>query len=1151
MKFYSLKIIFCLFLFFLFSGKIVFALEPGTILYRTSNEGKMYGYSSLDLLAEKFGIISSIYPGHAAIYIGQEDGVDYVVEALSSEIVKTPAKFFINEAEGEEFVAAKLPIAATPWQRARAVALAKYLASADLAYDFDFSAQKGPWSGDWTCVGLTEKIYESANANNPERLGALEYNPDYYALDITPDGYDNDSFYNEKGDCFSTRREFSKIARRQTTILPAPEIIGYNAGKEKDGNRYIFLPYTQALQTSLKDVTVDIQLSSAFPDEMVRGKVHNLALILKWSLINNPVSSVKKIASTVSESVSALFKAKETTANLVWADETVVTDINTNPQVTTNKNISAKNISAPLVAEINPEKLATETNETTVVTPNSEEIEPIEAITKTTQVSSNSVSGPEVMVANDIFSAARPLSEVAVNSVTTSISPTTTTNKSVTTTKSNSLNSLNTISDNNVALWSPLVKTPVATTTNNASATSSANVNEVITAEPEDPALTLVLSRLYTEGNDDWLEIWNYGDQDIDLAARKIRLEKSRTALDPGIILRFDAPTDAEFPGGTLIRAGAPYRIVRDDASSDLKAAAHAIALRPDFTLMDNAYTLYLASGPVSSQDDADIIDILAYGEAKYFDGSGPAPALQENYLLRRKADSQTVLAEILQDGDKANWPPVYDNDDNANDFLLWPLGGLLPSTENEDNADDTTDNTDNTDNTDDTTDSTDNTDDTANNQDNSEDNADLPFTMQAGIDSPDLQYLWSFSECSGDSTQEMITQKSADALSGGDVWSIGRWGCGRRLSYAGDKRLSANLDPALSGSNFTFAFQYKGDGGYAHPYFIFSNTSEDIILRFDIFASMFEFSGFPGLAGRYDADGHMDNLWHQGFLIWNAQAGYWSLYLDGDVMFSQNFSGLSPDFDKIEIGALAGVIIVDDLALWNRALSEAEIQILFLADQPFNPQVSRNAPPNLQLKYAWNFDEISGSSAFDSVTGLEWSLSADSLVYTGLSGKALSYPPIATTYDLNIPELAINNFSASWWWQNNATLPYSGRLHLDFKQGTEKIAGFIFDNFKQRLWTGVAEEELSEEGHEIVPEDNLWHHLALVYDDYNYLWQFFVDGELKLEAPRLPLASGVKIDNLTFSSSVGDYKVDNFKIWQGSLDAAIVLSEYQAEKPE
>ena len=101
-------------------------------------------------------------------------------------------------------------------------------------------------------------------------------------------------------------------------------------------------------------------------------------------------------------------------------------------------------------------------------------------------------------------------------------------------------------------------------------------------------------------------------------------------------------------------------------------------------------------------------------------------------------------------------------------------------------------------------------------------------------------------------------------------------------------------------------------------------------------------------------------------------------------------------------------------------------------------------------------------------------------------------------------------------------------------------------DNWQQRLWT-ERNGEFFQEGHEFLPGDNLWHHLALVYDDYRYRWQLFVDGQLKIDLESLPLPAGAKIDNLSFRSSVSDYKIDNFKLWQGSLSADKVEEEYSA----
>ena len=56
------------------------AMPLGTLLYRTSSDGKIYGYSDFELLKINNGILSDLYTGHVGIYVGQENGVDYVVD---------------------------------------------------------------------------------------------------------------------------------------------------------------------------------------------------------------------------------------------------------------------------------------------------------------------------------------------------------------------------------------------------------------------------------------------------------------------------------------------------------------------------------------------------------------------------------------------------------------------------------------------------------------------------------------------------------------------------------------------------------------------------------------------------------------------------------------------------------------------------------------------------------------------------------------------------------------------------------------------------------------------------------------------------------------------------------------------------------------
>jgi hypothetical protein len=257
----------------------VHAMPVGTLLYRTSRDGELYGYNTKNLLqlvdfSLKKGLETvKINCGHVGMYVGKIDGEDMVLEAIDNGVQLTPAKYFVNTREGEELVGARIPKKITVGNSNEINSLASIIGKIGLDYDWGFSDQKGPGSGQWICVGLAEKIYESLKPslfNSPistdNILQNLEYDPSKYAIDITPDGYDDASVYDgNTGDVLATNKEFSKIAQRDWEP-------SYILGKITDQGRYFFLPYTQMIQPTLATVTVDIPLSSDFESEEIRGK---------------------------------------------------------------------------------------------------------------------------------------------------------------------------------------------------------------------------------------------------------------------------------------------------------------------------------------------------------------------------------------------------------------------------------------------------------------------------------------------------------------------------------------------------------------------------------------------------------------------------------------------------------------------------------------------------------------------------------------------------------------------------------------------------------------------------------------------------------------------------------------------------------------
>lgn len=285
----------------------------GTLLYKTSDNGKIYGKNTPDIFKIHFWqnhhlVKIELNSGHVGIYVGKISGKNMVVEAVPRGVIMDPLKYFVNLRYGSKFLGAKIPKNSTQGQRKAAAAIARALAQLKLKYDFDYRQQKGPKSGDWTCVGLTEKVYESADVNKVKNLKInqadrrrnvfkiLTYNPSQYFINITPDGYDNKSIYNpQNGDVFSQTKEFSKISRRKNY----GELIGTDCGREYQDQRYFFFPYTQFLQPTLKDIhltknqiaQLEINYDKA-TESLKKGKAPRGKVAFSW-MANNLTSSAK------------------------------------------------------------------------------------------------------------------------------------------------------------------------------------------------------------------------------------------------------------------------------------------------------------------------------------------------------------------------------------------------------------------------------------------------------------------------------------------------------------------------------------------------------------------------------------------------------------------------------------------------------------------------------------------------------------------------------------------------------------------------------------------------------------------------------------------------------------------------------------------
>jgi len=1098
-----LLLFFCL-LFLIWPRARAWALPVGTLLYRTSDQGQMYGYNNPELIVTEQGMVKHIYSGHAAIYVGQENGIDYIVEALGDGVVKNRAEYFVNEALGEKFLGAKIPSAATAEQAEIAAEIAKRIAAENLGYDIDFKKQKGPADGDWTCVGLTEKVYESADIPNPENLGALEYDPAYYGLNITPDGFDKISFYNSRGDCFSKKKEFSKINRETEMLIPFPELIGFAAGLEHEGNRYIFLPYTQFLQPSLKSVTVDIKLSSSFPDEEIRGSLPVWPIVLKWSLINNPISSLKKLA-------SAIFSGSSSEIELVPAD--TVTALASSSETPAdysepiagiengNQASEASNNPPDLLEIISPAGSKTNTGSDSSAKSASASAKASSTAAITASSTASKASGKAQAGSSQTAS---PAKAVSATSKAAAVA------KAATTTKPTVKNQAASPPPKVIAAVETKAYHPATTTASTLSYIKPANnytatSNPIIIASSSsstspnildlDPALILppghiVISRIGEADSDDWVELFNPYPVEFDLAANNYRLERAKTAVDPSIMIRFGNENDAVFKT-TVIAPYGRYLITSIEASQSLKDQAQAISGRSEFSWTKSGYTIYLGQDAISSNLDPDIIDYVGWGEAAYYEGSGPAAALLENYYLSRKALASSTQVSLLEGGAHYSLNLAYDSNNNAYDWLELPVSGKLENP-------------------------------IASSSGNGE--------TDYGLDSLGLVYLKHFDEC----------------YQSGQRFVVGKWGCARFLNSQESKEAAA-FNPALSGA-FSLGFFYKSLGQFPRFYFSLANGNTNESLSISIESGMSEISGLPNIAGRnYDHNFWPDNDWHELVLVVNTPESYWALYQDGKEIYHKAVTEPLPSFNRLDFGGNNGDLAIDEFSVWNRALSLAEIKLINQENLPFRPATPLAPLVPAALANFYGFDENLGSVIHDSVGSNNLAITQNFWYSNGKVGGYIFQDSRQALIAAPLAEINGSDLSLSFWWRNRS-YPNEGRVRISLNHDSQAIFGLVAGYYRPAYFFNGEYGLISEGENKTIPYDNEWHHLALAYSARDYLLNFYVDGDLKMSRPYIWIPPGREINRLEISLENYEIDLDELGIWWGTLSATEIKNIYDAQ---
>jgi len=233
------------------------ALEKGAMLYHTSGNAVIYGKTDeLKLPCSALqAVLGELNSGHAGLYIGNLR----IIHAVLDGVVETGSVNFIPREDLEKgviYLGAKLPVNyddPSEWSQERKdqiVLIAKE--QVGKGYDILFRKQTGPDSGDFTCVGLVEYVYEQVGYP-VTRLG-------YYQ------GGSGGKTYTQTYNCESTLwldwDGLNTIGYEvQFSMFNHP--LDFCCGKEFEDRKFLFFPYTQYLQDTTVEVETDIPVSGS------------------------------------------------------------------------------------------------------------------------------------------------------------------------------------------------------------------------------------------------------------------------------------------------------------------------------------------------------------------------------------------------------------------------------------------------------------------------------------------------------------------------------------------------------------------------------------------------------------------------------------------------------------------------------------------------------------------------------------------------------------------------------------------------------------------------------------------------------------------------------------------------------------------------
>lgn len=400
----------------------------------------------------------------------------------------------------------------------------------------------------------------------------------------------------------------------------------------------------------------------------------------------------------------------------------------------------------------------------------------------------------------------------------------------------------------------------------------------------------------------------------------------------------------------------------------------------------------------------------------------------------------------------------------------------------------------------------------------------------QAGIINLDsnLIHLWHLDECNGQ-TKDSITNRSHPQPT---TWIVGKYGCALSQYWPAYEDIYWSLSEPVPVGEVSISF-YAREPVYAARSYMWFIDGEGNVVAGIRSNNMGDAIWWQGQEITLPSSLPSDGMWHQITVVFSHN--YLGWYRDG-VMISKrvgNYTWNRP-VTNLNIGEDNLWWQLDEIAIWQEALSNPEVEAL--THEQLSPRLIRPSQPQAQLRHFWNFNEGT-SPAVDSI-------GAKSLTYPqsvpGREGTALAlYWYQSPQVNGDIALFNSKDISLSYWRRRSDQGNGGGYVGL-----YNTNAMMIFGSGGGYLQSYYLFNGNSDSLGAHIPDDELWHHIAIVYDSYQYRLKYYIDGvEKGIKEMIWPL---LPYNKLVMREDQYGFYVDDLKIWEGTLTAEEVSQEAQ-----